>query len=283
MSETLVSLWTSVRRRLESAGIETPVFDARLLLEAGAGVSRLDIVTDPRRLMTDAQVHAVEALVLRREAREPVGHIVGRRHFWTLDLAVSSDVLIPRPETEMLVEFALRTLAYDRPARVLDLGVGSGAILLAVLSERPHATGVGIDQSGGALAVAAINANALKLADRVELREGDWATALNERFDLVLSNPPYIASNDIAGLAPEVARYEPKLALDGGADGLDAYRAIVADLPRLLKPDGVFALEVGQGQADAVAALAAARGLITEPAQRDLAGTPRVVAGKRAA
>jgi len=283
VSETLVSLWTSVRRRLEVSGIDTPVFDARLLLEAGAGVSRLDIVTDPRRALTDEQVDAVEALVRRREAREPVAHIIGRRHFWTLDLAVSPDVLIPRPETELLVEFALKTLAPDQPARVLDLGVGSGAILLAVLIERLNATGVGVDRSAAALAIANVNANALKLADRVELREGDWAAAVNETFDLVLSNPPYIPSNDIDGLEPEVARFDPRLALDGGADGLDAYRTIVTELPRLLKPGGVFAFEVGEGQADAVAALAAEQGLSTFPAQRDLGGIPRVVAGKRAA
>lgn len=283
MSETLVSLWTNVRRRLESAGVDTPVFEARLLLEAGAGVSRLDIVTDPRRPMSDAQVEAVDALVQRREAREPMSHIIGRRHFWTLDLAVSPDVLTPRPETELLVEFALKTLAPDQPARVLDLGVGSGAILLAVLNERPRATGVGVDRSAAALAIAEANAQALKLTDRLELRKGDWADGVNETFDLVLSNPPYIASNDIAALAPEVARYEPKLALDGGADGLDAYRAITASLARLLKPGGVFAFEVGQGQADAVAALAAAQGLFTTPALRDLAGIPRVVSGRRAA
>jgi len=283
MSETLVSLWTNVRRRLESAGVDTPVFEARLLLEAGAGVSRLDIVTDPRRPMTDAQVEGVNALVQRREAREPMSHIIGRRHFWTLDLAVSPDVLTPRPETELLVEFALKTLAPDQPARVLDLGVGSGAILLAVLNERPKATGVGVDRSAVALAVADANARALNLSDRIELREGDWADGVTEMFDLVLSNPPYIASNDIAGLAPEVARYEPKLALDGGKDGLDAYRAIIADLARLLKPHGAFAFEVGQGQADAVSALTAAQGLFTTPALRDLAGIPRVVSGRRAA
>ena len=131
---TLVSLWTDVRRRLEAAGVETPVFDARLLLEAGAGVSRLDIVTDPRRAVTDDQVAAVDVLVRRREAREPVGHIIGRRHFWTLDLFVSPAVLIPRPETELLVETALQNIAPEASARILDLGVGSGAILLAVLA-----------------------------------------------------------------------------------------------------------------------------------------------------
>lgn len=283
MSATLVSLWTDVRRRLEAAGIDTPVFDARLLLEAGAGVSRLDIVTDPRRPLTDEQVASVDALVQRREAREPVGHIVGHKHFWTLELFVNPAVLIPRPETELLVEVALQSIAPEAPARVLDLGTGSGAILLAVLAERKSATGVGIDVSDGALAVAQANADALGLIDRVELKHGDWDAPLGETFDLVLSNPPYIPTNDIDGLQPEVARFEPRLALDGGADGLDAYRAIAERLPRLLKPGGVFALEVGQGQAEAVIALAQAAGLSTEPAWRDLAGIPRVVWGRRAA
>ena len=279
MTATLVSLWTAVRRRLEAAGVDTPVLDARLLLEAGAGVARLDIVTDPRRPVSDAQVAAVEALTRRREAREPVSHIVGRKAFWTLELAVTPDVLTPRPETELVVETALALLPAERPARVLDLGVGSGAILLAVLSERPQARGVGVDVSAAALAVAGANAEALGLAERVTLSEGGWHEGGEEPFDLVLSNPPYIASAEIAGLEPEVARYEPRLALDGGADGLDAYRAIAAALPRLLAPGGGFALEVGRGQAAAVEALLAEQGLAAGPARRDLQGVARVVWG----
>jgi len=282
MSATLVSLWTDVRRRLEAAGVDTPVFDARLLLEAGAGVSRLDIVTDPRRSISAEQVAAVDALTRRREAREPVAHIIGRRHFWTLDLEVSRDVLIPRPETELLVEAALKALDPNMPASVLDLGAGSGAILLAVLKDRPLSRGVGVDKSEAALTIAVSNAKSLGLSDRTECRQGDWADGVSESFDLVLSNPPYIVTAEIDELAPEVARYEPRLALDGGADGLDAYRVIIDALPRLLKPGGVFAFEVGMGQAEAVAGLAGAKGLRTEPPQRDLAGIPRIVVGHRA-
>ena len=283
MSTALVTLWTDVKRRLEAAGVDTPVFDARLLVEAGAGVSRLDIVTDPRRVLSDEQVAAVDALTRRREDREPVAHIIGRRHFWTIELAVTPDVLIPRPETELLVESAIHVLAPDQRASVLDLGVGSGAILFAILKERPHAIGVGVDVSGDALAIARLNAEALGISNRVDLRVSDWALDVEGEFDLVVSNPPYIPSKDIDALQPEVARFEPRLALDGGVDGLDAYRVIVAALPRLLKPGGAFALEVGIGQAEDVRALAEAVGLSTGPAKRDLAGIPRVVNGSRAA
>lgn len=283
MSETLVSLWTSARRRLEAAGVDSPVLDARLLLEAGAGVSRLDIVTDPRRAVSAEQAAAVDVLVQRREAREPIGHILGTKAFWTLDLKVGPDVLSPRPETELLVEVAMETLAKDRPARVLDLGVGSGAILLAVLSERPRARGVGVDASEAALVIAHHNAELHGLTDRVTLQHGDWAEGIEGPFDLVLSNPPYIPSGDIAGLEPEVAKHEPRLALDGGPDGLEPYRQIVKALPRLLSPGGTFAFEVGIGQAEAVQAMAEAVGFVTATPRLDLSGIARVVSGKRAA
>jgi len=283
MSETLVSLWTDVRRRLEAAGVDSPVLDARLLLEAGAGVSRLEIVTDPRRTLTDAQVDAVNALTARREAREPVSHIVGRKHFWTLDLAVSANVLTPRPETEFVVEAGLQALLpADAPHRILDLGAGSGAIILALLKERPNASGIAVDISDAALAIVRTNAEQLGLSERLDIRQGHWAKDIDERFDLVVSNPPYIPSADIEGLAPEVARYEPRLALDGGGDGLLAYRIITASLPRLLKPGAAFALEVGLGQAEAVKAMAAAAGMTTTEPRRDLAGIPRVVVGHAA-
>jgi release factor glutamine methyltransferase len=283
VSETLVTLWTDVRKRLEAAGVDTPVLDARLLLEAGAGVSRLDIVTDPRRTVSEAQVAAVNALTERREAREPVSHILGSKHFWTLDLAVNADVLTPRPETEFVVEAGLQALLpADAPHRILDLGVGSGAIILALLKERPNATGIAVDISERALDVVRANAAALGVADRLEIRQSNWAESLDERFELVVSNPPYIRSGDIESLAPEVAQYEPRLALDGGDDGLVAYRIITATLPRLLKPGATFALEVGLGQAEAVAALAEAAGLSTDEPRRDLAGIPRVVVGHAA-
>jgi release factor glutamine methyltransferase len=283
MSETLVSLWTEVRQRLEAAGVDTPVLDARLLIEAGAGVSRLEIVADPRRPVSADQVEAVLSLARRRQEREPVSHIVGRKHFWTLDLMVSRDVLTPRPETEFVVEAGLQAIDRAAPARILDLGTGSGAIILALLLERPSARGVAVDTCAAALEIASKNAVALGVADRLELRLGDWGAGLDGGFDLVVSNPPYIPSLEIAALAPEVALFEPRLALDGGPDGLGAYRIIVAGLPSLLRRGGAFALEVGKGQCEAVKALARQAGLAPGESRRDLAGVPRVVVGQRPA
>lgn len=280
MSDTLVSLWTDVRKRLEAAGVDSPVLDARLLIEAGAGVSRLEIVTDPRRALSQVQVDAVNLLTARRVSREPLSHIIGRKHFWTLDLAVNEHVLTPRPETEFVVEAGLQeTLPADAPHRILDLGAGSGAIILALLKDRPNATGVAVDVSDRALEMVHKNAAELGVADRIEIRSGDWAKHINERFDLVVSNPPYIPTADIDGLAPEVSRFEPRLALDGGPDGMIAYRIITAALPRLLKPGGAFALEVGLGQAEGVKAMAEAAGLAASEPRRDLSGIPRVIVG----
>lgn len=281
MNETLVSVWQAARDKLKAAGVDSPVLDSRLLLEAGAGVLRMDIVTDPRRALSPEQVAGVDALVARRVAREPVSHIIGRKAFWTLDLIVNPSVLTPRPETEFLVEFALAMLPKTEPARLLDLGVGSGAILLSVLAERDLTSGVGLDVSSDALAVAEGNAAALKLDNRAQFHHGDWSTEFGEQFDLVLSNPPYIPTADIDTLAPEVSRHEPRLALDGGPDGLDAYRAIVPRFAALVKPGGAFAFEVGAGQAASVEGFIAAAGYEVLPSKSDLGGIVRVVAGRR--
>lgn len=281
---TLVSAWSAARARLTAAGVESPVFDARLLLEAAAGVARLDILTDPHRPLDAAALARLEALVARREAREPLGYVLGRQAFWNMELAVSPAVLTPRPDTETLVHAALAALPADAPARVLDLGVGSGAILLAILRERPLAEGVGIDSSTAALDVACANAQALGLDARARFRHGDWGQGLTDNaFDLAVSNPPYIATAEIGTLAPEVAHYEPRLALDGGPDGLGAYRRLAPDLVRLLRPGGRFALEIGQGQSEAVIGIVRAAGLVPEAVRPDLAGIGRVVVGGRPA
>lgn len=278
---TLLSAWGQTRDALKAAGVESPVMDARLLLETAAGVARLDILTDPYRELAPEVIARLAELTSRRAAREPLAYVLGRAPFWTFELTVSPAVLTPRADTETLVRAALAALPAAAPARVLDLGTGSGAILLAILSERPGAEGVGVDVSAAALAVARANAAALGLAGRAQFVEGDWGAALEGPFDLIVSNPPYIVSAEIAGLAPEVARHEPKLALDGGADGLEAYRRIAPDLVRLLRPGGRFALEVGQGQPPAVMAILRTAGLAPEAVRPDLAGIGRVVIGVR--
>lgn len=275
--DTLVAAWGKARRRFEAAGLEQPVLDARLLLEEAAGVARLDIVTDPHRPLTAAQAQAYERVAARRAAREPVSHILGRKGFWTLTLTVTPDVLSPRPETELLVEAVLGHAPADAPFTLLDLGTGSGAILLAVLAARPLAMGVGVDISAAALAVAGANAAALGLSSRAHWQRADWAAGLAGAFDVVVANPPYIPTGDLETLSPEVRRFDPILALDGGADGLDAYRALAGVTPGVVAPDGALVLEVGAGQAQAVTALFEAAGFRTERVIKDLAGHARTL------
>jgi release factor glutamine methyltransferase len=286
MNLTLVAAWTKARRALEAAGVDSPVLDARLLLELAANIDRTAIVTDPHRPITDKAAAALEALTARRAAREPLAHIIGRKGFWKIDLAVGPAVLTPRPDTETLVDVVLRARAGWPRQRILDLGVGSGAILLSLLSEWDDAQGVGFDASAEALAVARDNAGRLGLSQRCGFTHGDWAApgvagALHEQFDVIVSNPPYIPSADIDGLEPEVAKFEPRLALDGGEDGLAAYRQIAPVIGSALKPNGFFALEVGRGQADGVRAILEGAGLKVNAVTLDLNGVARVVSGER--
>ena len=280
MSLTLVQAWTRAKSRLQEAGVEGPVIDARLLVEAAAGASRTDIIADPHRALSQAQAATLEEYVERRRRREPVSHILGRKGFWKIMLSVTPDVLTPRPDTETVVERALRDFPEGQAFSVLDLGVGSGAILLAILAERPAAKGLGVDVSEEALAVARENAANLGLAARAALLRGDWTTGLADGgFDLVVSNPPYIPSADIETLEPEVRDHEPRRALDGGPDGLDAYRRLAPEILRVLKPGGRFAVEIGFDQSAAVETLfreAGAGGVITA---RDLSDRDRVVLG----
>ena len=260
--------------------MESPTIDARLLLEAAAPVSRADIITDPHRVL-DAEAEArFAAFVERRARREPVSLILGRKGFWTLMLGVAPGVLTPRPETETILDVVLPRFAADAAFSLLDLGVGSGAIALSILAERPRAKGLGVDVSEDALAVARDNAAQLGLAPRLALLRGDWTAGLEpESFDLVVSNPPYVATAEIGTLAPEVREHDPRLALDGGPDGLDAYRRLAPEILRVLKPGGLFAVEIGAGQAAAVSALFAAAGAADLATHKDLAGRDRVVAG----
>jgi release factor glutamine methyltransferase len=275
--------------RLERAGIDTARLDARLLLAEVVGLSPQALFSKPQLELSAAEIERFEGLMARRESREPVSHLLGRRGFWTLDLAVSAAVLDPRPDTETVVEAVLAAIAdRARPLRILDFGTGSGCILLALLSELRFATGLGVDKSPAALAVARANAHAVGLAERVEFRLGDWGEGLGNEggldgaFDVIVSNPPYIPDGEIDALEPEVARFEPRLALAGGPDGLDCYRALAPHMARLQAPGGLAVLEVGQGQAADVAAILAEAGLEPLGARRDLAGVERcVLAGSR--
>jgi release factor glutamine methyltransferase len=280
MPETLLSAWARARKVLGAIeGLDTPTFEARLFVEAATGASRMDILTDPYREIAAAATAKLDDMLARRAKREPAWQILGYRDFWTLRLAISPAVLTPRPETEVLVKTALEIMKPD--ARVLDLGTGSGAIMLAILSERPLAHGIGVDRSEEALVFARANGAALGLGARVAWRAGDWGAGLEGPFDLIVSNPPYIRSGAIGQLEPEVAAYEPRLALDGGADGLDAYRAIFPEMTRLLAPDGYWAVEIGRGQAEAAWALADQARVRPLGAKDDLAGVTRVVYGRR--
>jgi release factor glutamine methyltransferase len=264
--------------------VESPTIDARLLLEVAAPVSRAEILTDPHRPLDAAAEARLEAFVARRERREPVSLILGRKGFWTLMLNVGPGVLTPRPETETILDVVLPAFPPERAFSVLDLGVGSGAILLSVLAERPKAKGLGVDVSEAALAVARDNAAQLGLARRAAFLRTDWTAGLGEAtFDLVVSNPPYIPTADIETLQPEVRDHDPRLALDGGADGLEAYRALAPEVLRVLRPGGRFAVEVGIGQAASVEQLFRAAGAENLAVHNDLAAKPRVVSGDKKA
>jgi len=277
-----VSAWTAARRRLVAAGVDSPVIDARLLVEAAAGATRADMIAEPHRPMTGVQADAWEAMVARREAREPVSHILGRKGFWKVMLAVGPAVLTPRPETESILDVVLARFGADRAFEVLDLGTGAGALLLAILAERPLASGVGVDISEEALAVARMNVATLGLEGRAVLRAGDWTTGLElGGFDLVVCNPPYIPSADIARLEPEVRDHEPRLALDGGPDGLVAYRRLAGEILEVLRPGGFFALEIGPRQARGVTQLFRQAGAVDLAVDKDLAGRDRVVSGAK--
>ncbi|NUB15985.1 peptide chain release factor N(5)-glutamine methyltransferase [Azospirillum brasilense] len=269
---------------MREAGVDTPDLDARLLVEQALGLTRHDLFTRANDPVPEPDAAHLLALVERRAAREPVGRILGHREFWTIDLALNPDTLEPRPDTETLVEAVLKALP-DRnaPLRLLDLGTGTGCILLALLAELPNASGLGVDLSPGAVAAATENAARNGLAERVRFQTGNWGTGLDERFDVVVSNPPYIPSADIAALDPEVREHDPLRALDGGADGLDAYRIIAAQTPDLLQPGGLAGLEVGQGQAADVTGLLAAAGLEPAGVFRDLGGVERCVLGRKRA
>lgn len=275
--QTARAALTRATSRLRAAGIDNPRLDARLLLGHALGITQEALLADPDRAMPED----FDALLARRAGREPLAYIIGRQEFWSLSFAVSPATLIPRADSETLIAAALAAIPdRARVRNILDLGTGTGCLLLAALTEFPNAFGIGAELSPTAAALAAANAAALGLAGRAAFLAMDWAFALEHAFDLVLSNPPYIPTPDLPGLMAEVVAHEPATALDGGADGLDAYRAILADLPRLLAPGGVAVLELGIGQDTAVPDLAVAAGFHPELC-RDLAGIPRALVLRR--
>ena len=275
---TLSQLLEEARARLAAAGIEEPRREARLMLGHVLGEMPQRLLLEGDRAPAPECAAAFRALLARRCAREPMSHLLGYREFWSLRFRVGPAVLDPRPDSETLVQAVLDRIA-DRTAqlRVLDLGCGSGCLLLALLHELPAASGLGIDCSDEALAVARENADSLRLAGRAAFARGNWTRSVSGRFDVVISNPPYIPTAEIAGLMPEVAQYEPKGALDGGADGLAAFRAIAAEVAPVLMPHGFVALEIGQGQGEDVKAIFTAAGFSWVAAARDLGGIERVL------
>lgn len=270
-----------VAQLLASAGVAEPQADAHILVEDATGLTRSGLLRDAEAPLGVGPARRLAASVKRRLAHEPVFRILGRREFWGLDIEITPDVLDPRPDTETVVWAALEGL--DRrqrdPLRILDLGTGSGAILCALLSELPAARGIGVDRSAAACAVAARNVAACGLSDRATIRIGNWARGLAGPFDLVVSNPPYIETEVIAGLSAEVRDHDPLDALDGGRDGLDAYRAICPSLRGLLAPGGLVVFEVGARQAGHVAELLLALGFDKISAKQDLGGHQRAVMG----
>jgi release factor glutamine methyltransferase len=277
----------ALARRFKTAKLESPELDARLLVGRATQLDLTGLTVQATRLLSSDEATLVNGFAERRLRGEPIARILGSKEFWGLDFILSPDTLVPRPDTETLVETGLsllRTLPDAVSPCIADIGTGSGAILLALLSERRDATGIGTDINSGALSTATLNAHHLGLADRASFILCNYAEALPPAFDLIVSNPPYIASNDIADLDVEVRDFDPLLALDGGRDGLSAYRILAPEVARLLRPNGGFALEVGHRQAADVAALMETAGLsVDRPYPRDLSGVPRVVSGRKRA
>lgn len=264
--------------RFADADLDTPRLDARILVAHALETDATKLFVNSADPVPDAKAATLESFASRRLAHEPVSRILGTREFWGLDFELGPATLDPRPDTETLVEAALRLGATNKPARILDLGTGTGCILLSILSEWPQAQGIGVDLAEEALVVARRNAQRLGLQDRAVFQRGDWCAGLTGPFDLIVSNPPYITDAEMAALAPEVADHDPALALRGGGDGLDAYRAIIPGARALLRPGGTMLFEVGFAQAESVERILSAHQFPRSAFYRDLGGVARVVA-----
>ena len=261
---------------LRAAGIDAPRRDARVLMQHALGLAPEALLADDRVPLGKGEARRLAALVRRRAAREPIAYLTGTREFWSLDFAVDRSSLVPRPESETLVE-AVLAQARCLPARprVLDLGTGTGCLLVALLSEIPDAVGIGIDVSAAAVSLAQANARSHGLGRRASFAVADWGAPLAARFDIVVSNPPYVAARELASLAPEIALHEPRTALAGGDDGYENYRRLAPQVARLLAPKGLAAIELGAGMADEVGSLFTAVGLVEIGRRCDLSGIER--------
>ena len=280
--QTVETARRALATRFRQQGIDSAELDARLLTGGAFGLDLTGLIAATTRIVTPDEAAHLENFLQRRLAGEPVARILGVKEFWGLTLNLSAATLVPRPDTETVVELALEVCRRQERRRIADIGTGSGAILLALLSELPDATGVGTDISLEALRMARDNAARLGLTQRAAFVACNYTAALSGPFDLIASNPPYIRSADIAGLDREVREYDPPRALDGGPDGLAAYRAIAPDAARLLAPGGTLIVEAGYGQSGPIAELMSASGLTPDvPPKADLAGVPRAVAGRR--
>jgi release factor glutamine methyltransferase len=284
--QTVDTARRALTARFKSGAIDSSEIDARLLVGAVLGLDLTGLIAGAHRQLTADESTRLEGFAQRRLQGEPVARILGHKEFWGLPLKLSAATLVPRPDTETVVELALELLRADGPLnrelRIADLGTGSGAILLALLSELPNAHGFATDISAAALQTAETNATHSGLSGRATFIACDYATGLSGPFDLIVSNPPYIRSADIADLAAEVREYDPLPALDGGADGLDAYRALIPQAAGALAPGGVLVVEAGAGQSGQIQALMTAAGLTPAgPSKADLAGIQRAVAGRK--
>jgi len=290
---TVKAILLDGENKLKKAGIETARLDARVLAAFVLETDRTGLFVHSDRVVTDDQRADFDRLIARRLNREPVAHLTGAREFWSLPFVVTPDTLVPRPDSETVVEAALEYISNKNAVQhVLDLGTGTGCLLLSVLSEMPEATGLGMDANSGAVETARLNAEILSLLGRARFVVDDWTKtgwagriqqAANmdvPGFDVIVTNPPYIASVEIGDLAPEVARFDPLLALDGGPDGLEPYRIIAQETGSLLRPGGVFICEIGQGQETDVAGILQENGLQVVEIKKDLSGVPRVIVAR---
>jgi release factor glutamine methyltransferase len=280
---SVVDIVSSVAKRLWQVGIENEDYEARLLVAHALGLPSATLYLEAPEHLSFRQGMDIEHYVERRCKREPLSKIVGEKEFWSLPFKVSKATLDPRPDSETLIEAVLEYLSHhDAPLRFLDIGTGSGCLLLAALQEYPESTGVGVDISPDALKIARYNADALGMTARTTFLEGSWtAPVTTDQFDVILSNPPYIATAEIATLAPEVREFDPMLALDGGEDGLEAYRQLMPLLGAVLQPEGYIFLEIGYTQQAAVEALVTEAGLEVVVCKQDLAGNPRCVVARK--